>query len=107
MFGNIGERAVAIVAIEDVRRPLKIRWRAVGRKALLNAEGCRFDAVIEVVHHKKVEPPVVVVIEPSCSYRPCLAELWDKAADSSLLGHIREGTVAVVVEKLVPVDSGQ
>src|SRR5208337_3112638 len=56
--------------------------------------------------HKKVEQPIVVVIEPPRGYRPCLAELGDETADSRLLGHIREGSVPIVMEKLVAVDAG-
>ena len=68
LFGDVSKSAVAVVAVEDVRHSQEIDRRAVGRKSLLNAESCRADSVIEVVHDKKVEPPVVVVIEPSRGY---------------------------------------
>src|SRR5271169_1280172 len=67
---------------------------------------CSFDVVIEVVHHKKVEQPIVVVIEPSRRYRPCLAEFGDDTADSRFLGYVGEGAVPIVMEKLVAVDAG-
>ncbi len=106
LFRDIGKSAVAIVAIKNIRSSQKIDRRAICRKSLLNAGNRGLDGVVEVVHHEKVEQPIVVVIEPSRRHRPRLADLGDEAADASLLGHIREGAVSIVMEKLVAVDAG-
>jgi len=68
--------------------------------------GCSSDVVVQVIHDKKIEQAVVVVIEPSCGDRPRFSEVGNHTGDPRLLGYVGEGAVSIVVQELVVVDAG-
>src|SRR5215472_17479307 len=71
--------------------------------SFLHTEFRGADAVVQIIYDKQIKKPVVVVIEPARSDGPGFPEFGNETSDTSLPGHVGEGSVAVVVEKLVTV----
>src|SRR5438034_84477 len=99
LFGNVRERAVAIVVEEDVCVPGKTPGAAHDRDTFPLAgqplAGCLGRVELDVVADKKIQMPVAVIIEPGTACAPANPFV----VNAGLAGHIGECAVAVVVEQ--------
>src|ERR1019366_633704 len=65
------------------------------------AERGGLDVVIQIVHDKQVEPPVILVVDPASGYSPGLSASRNPPTDACLLCHIGERAISVVVKELI------
>ena len=67
-FGDIGERAISIVAVQGVvQRRINLRMAVPANAAFHVTIGILVDFPNAVVDHKQIQLAVVVVIEPACA----------------------------------------
>ena len=98
-FRDVGKRAVAAIAIEDVRAAGEAQRAARHRNLVVAAVGGLARArrlrriEVHVVGDEQIEMPVAVVVEKAAAGAPARAG----AGDASLLGDVGERAVAVVV----------
>src|SRR5207302_489908 len=98
--GDIGERAVAIVVIEDVRHAVVIVGMTVGAEtgSLLSAIAIRLKGPVHISSNQQIEFAVIVVIEESSACAP------SSRAHTRPLGDIGKRPIAiVVVERVAPI----
>src|ERR1700730_12984804 len=67
---HILKGAIAAVVIKNVGNWRKFRWRTIRRLFVITARLAFFYAPIEITRDKKIQLPVVIVIEKSCRNRP-------------------------------------
>jgi hypothetical protein len=104
---DVGERSVAVIAIEAVMQRQVEVGMAVGSQALFESAVRIFvDFPMAVVHDEQVEQPVVVVVEPARADGPHLLSMGMGAADTGFGGDVGEGSVAVIAKELVARDVG-
>ena len=98
--GHVGERAVAVVAIEDVGDPVEVVGMTVGAVAglLLPAIAVVLERPVEIAGDEQIEPAVVVVIEEAGARAP------SAGGDAGLPGDVGERAVPVVaIERVAAV----
>ncbi len=106
-LGDIGERAVAIVVVENIFAALEAGRTAGHHHALVEARA-RFrhgrgrQIQIDVVGDEQIELAVAVVVHKCAAGVPALAI----AGDAGLLAHIGERAVAVVVVENILAEVG-
>src|SRR5271163_3082669 len=103
--GNICEGAVAIVQEELVWERLVKLGMAVFRLAFPLAVRLLVDVPTHVVHDEKIQEAVVVDVDPSRADGPQRPVLLIRLRESSFLGDVREGAVAIVVVERVAMDA--
>ena len=96
-----GELAVAIVVIQKNRNGFEDIRMAIGTITWFVL--ATID-VVEVPHHvtgdDKVEPSVIVVIQPGCACRPT------RASNSCAIGHVCKSSISVVVIEIAVAIAG-
>src|ERR1039458_10882762 len=70
------------------------------------AERGGLDVVIQIVHDKQVEPPVIVIVDPASGYSPGVSVSRNPPTDACLLCHIGERAISVIVKKLIGIYTG-
>src|SRR5262249_38285960 len=101
-FRNVLERAIAIVAIEDVWLGVIDVGMAVGPDVLHGAAiFVVLDGEVDVVRHVKVDITIVIDIGERATGTPLSV-----AANRSLSSHVRKSAVSVIVVELVGSDAG-
>ena len=98
-LGNIGERAVPVVAVERVRDRLVPLGIAVFALLARHANGIVIHIPFHVVGNEQIRQAVVVVIHPYCRDRPHLLALPHTAANAGFGGNVGESSVAIIVIK--------
>src|ERR1700728_3883506 len=104
LLGYIRERTVTIIPIQKIRRAPIFVGRAIVNDVIRPANMGSGKGIIKIIHYKEVEQAVVVIVKPPRSDRPRLT-LSKRTADPSFLRHLRKGTVSVIVEQLISVES--
>ncbi len=95
-FGNVRERAVAIVVIENVRRSaINGRTATCGDVITNGAVAATAGAKVGIAPNVKVEASVAVIVKKSCACVEYRSEVG--TGDTCLLRNIRERAIAVVV----------
>ena len=121
---DVGERAVAVVAVQEVRRGIEIVRVTVGAVAwlVLAAMAVLLEAPLQIAGHEQIEAAVVVVVEepgagaPSVSRDPCTGrDVGERAVSlvaiepvAAIAGdvEIREAVVVVVADRRAhPIDA--
>src|SRR4029077_12231858 len=103
LLRNIGEGAVSIVVIENIRQAVVVIWMAVGTNAVRRSfptEAIRLKRPVDVARHKQVKLPVIVVIEEPRARAPA------PPFAAVFLGHIVKGSIAFFVIQDVPAVAG-
>src|SRR5450755_2316155 len=68
------------------------------------AKHCRANMVVQIIYDKKIEQPVVVIVEPAGSHRPRLTGSRG-SGDGCFQRHVGECTVAIIMQELIDVYS--
>ena len=98
---DIGEGAIAVVAIESIRRAFKQRGVAIGARLAFAARTIRdIYRVFEIVDDEQIEVSIPVIIEEARAAAP------RRIADSGVLGDVCEGAIAVVTVKHIRSEIG-
>src|SRR5262245_27760023 len=95
---HVGEGAVAVVAVQEVRRPLENAGDAVEAfpKLVVAAEHFARRRILDEAAEEQIELAVVVVVEPDRTRRPA------RRRDSSFGRDVAERPVAVVLVESAP-----
>ena len=102
---NVLERAVALVMVEAAESALKIQRLAVGPShagQFISRLQVNVARPFDVIAYKKVELPVVVVIDPRATGAPVIGA----AAHAGLASHFLEFSSAFIVKKMIAADAG-
>ena len=106
-LGNVGERSISVVVIQNILAALQSRRPAGDHHAFVEARtgfghGRRGQIEIDVVGDEQIELPVAIVVDEGAASVPALAF----ARHASLLADIGERAVAVVVIQNVLAEVG-
>src|SRR5437879_7191941 len=102
-YGNIGEGAVAVVAVQSIRE-----IRIIVGMAICTQLGSRaavwvlINLPLAVIRHEQVQQAVIVVIDPGCRHGPHLFAIEKASTRPGFVGNIGKGAVPVVVQQLIP-----
>ena len=75
------------------------------RLAVEFAVGLLIDVPTQVIHNKKIQKSVIVYVYPHRPDRPQRTILRVPLCQSGFLGHVREGTIAIIVVQDISIDS--
>src|SRR5437660_12936409 len=98
-LGNVCKSAVAIVAVKRVVQGSVKSGMTIGAHPILERTiGILVDFPNAVIDHEKIEPSVVVVVEPAGAHGPHFLPVHLRSRQARLASHIGKSSVAVVME---------
>ena len=94
LLRDVGERAVAVVAVQPIRHPVEHRRMAVHPISVFGVPAVRIvgDPVVEVVDDVEIEEAVAIDVDETGAGAP----LGGRAGDARGRGHVAERAVVVV-----------
>src|ERR1035437_3944773 len=106
LLRDIGECSVSVVVEQHRGLAFETGRRTVPADLTGEAGWLVLGRPLHVVDYEQVQISVVVVIKPTRADGPSLAKPGMDTLEPRLDGHVGEGTVAVVMKQLIPVDAG-